>query len=298
MNSIDPLNVKIASLLGECIKNGSIAHAYLFTGGSREAREELGKWFAQALLCSSEEVPCGQCLLCRKFLHGNHEDLISISKEKDRETISVEQISSLIDRISLKPFGKRHVVVIYDADLMNAAAQNKLLKTLEEPVSEAVMILLSDREESLLATVLSRCIKFYVNSQSEEAPEDIKAAAEGFARAFISGAPYYIKKNIIMPVISDKETGREKALLFLDALEELLCAELKAEAGLQNAGRTEMAAEQENVVRQIVGQAGNAAEQSSKTDRIAELIRQTELSRKYLRQLHSVQWTLKQLCLR
>ena len=271
LKSIDPQNSKIIQLLSESIEQGSIVHAYVFTGGSKDARADIGRWFAQTLLYTSKNAPCGECLSCRKYEHGNHEDFISISRGKDRETISVEQISGLIDQLSLKPFGKMHVVLIADAELMNPAAQNKLLKTLEEPVSETVIILLADREESLLPTVLSRCVRFCVNSDASDVPEEIRETAKDFAAAFLSGAPYYKKKNIILPVISDKETSRDRALLFLDALEEELCSELKSQT-----------------VRR----------ESTHTDSIPEMIRQTEAGRRYLRQLHSVQWTLKQLCLR
>ena len=271
MNDIYQENDKIRKLLLKNIRESHTAHAYIFSGGSKESREELGNWFASALLCTSEEPPCGACLSCRKIVHGNHEDMIHIAKESDRETISVEQISTLVEKLSFKPYGNRYAVIIEDAELMNTSAQNKLLKTLEEPVSETVLVLLCDKTESLLPTILSRCVKFYLSSSGSSISDEIQKSAEAFAALALSGAPYYKKKNAIQQIISDKENSRSNALQFIDALEDVLSEKLTADAGLPAC---------------------------SASFRLSEMIRMAETVRKNLVQLHSVPWTIKQLCLK
>ena len=270
MNDLYQKNEKIKDLLLKCIRGSHISHAYMFYGGSRDSRTELGNWFAQALLCSSSEPPCDKCLPCRKFLHGNHEDMFRVVKEADRETISVEQINSLADRLSLKPIGSRYVVLFENAEQMNASAQNKLLKTLEEPVSETIMILLCDKDSSMLATVTSRCVKFSLSSSAALYPDDILKSAELFVRLALDNAAYYKKKNIVLPFTTDKENGRIKAMQFIDALEDVLSSELDSEIRMYGVCRNE---------------------------RLPDLIRMSENSRKSLIQLHSVAWTIKQLCL-
>ena len=263
---------KVIQRISGSIASGRVSHAYALIGGSRESRADLGRWFAQSLFCESpEDVPCGECLPCRKFLHGNQEDFILIRKPDDRESILREQILSLIDRLMIKPFG-RYVVLIEDAQLMNAAAQNKLLKTLEEPVSEAVIILLADTAEGLLPTVLSRCVKFFL----KDADADLSEAetADRFIYSILTKAPYYKKREVLSDIIADKETSRQRAEAFLDSAEDKLLTVIKD--------------------RRFNGRAVS--------DATWELLipAEEEISncRRSIRQLHSVAYSLKQLCLR
>ena len=268
-------NNKVAEQLSRSISEGKLVHAFALTGGSPQDRLELGTWLSQYLFCSQpDDGPCGECLPCRKFLHGNHEDFIHVKKQDDRESIVKDQVLELIDRLSLKPFGSRYVVLVEDAQLMNAASQNKLLKTLEEPVSEAVIILLADREEGLLQTVLSRCVVLRLeDTEGPSASEDAEAAAR-MAKLIAEGAPFYKKKAVIADIISDKENARKRAEAFLDCLEEELMKMLKASAG------------------------GAGSLKEDKAGSIAAAVKHTETGRKYIKQLHSVGYTLKQLCLR
>ena len=262
-------NRSIAGQLSDAVSKGSVVHAYAFAGGSREDREELGNWLARYLLCQDPDGgPCMQCLACTKALHGNHEDLIYIRKPEDRESIVKDQILALIDRLSYKPYGRRYVAVIEDAHLMNAAAQNKLLKTLEEPVSEAVMILLAEREEALLPTVLSRCCVFRLE-EPRKAPGAEDEAAEKLAGLIKSGAAFYRKKAAVADITADKENGRKRAEELLGSLEEKLMELLKDESLSPD-----------------------------EKGRVAGAVHQAETSLKYIKQLHSVAYTLKQFCLR
>ena len=155
---------------------------------------------------------------------------------------------------------------------MNAASQNKLLKTLEEPVSETVMILLSENTEGLLPTVLSRCCVFCLEDAYKGAgAEDLKAA-EQFAQLIAAGAPFYKKNQLIAGIIADKENSRARADAFLGSLEEILMKDLKGMAQERSEGASFV--------------------------RMTEAVKHIETGRKYLKQLHSVGYTLKQLCLR
>ena len=271
MNNTERADNRIRGILLERIRKSKISHAYIFSGGDEELRSELCRWFASALLCTSEEVPCGECLSCRKILHGNHEDLIIVSKGTDRQSISVEQISGLVDKLSLKPIGKRYVVLIENAELMTAASQNKLLKTLEEPVSDAVIILSCNKADSMLQTVLSRCVAFHINTEAEDPDEELRTLSEKYAKLMIINAPYFKRKDLIASITADKENGRLTAVRFLDLLEEQLRNALIS---------------------------GSAALPAEKFERISDLIRETEICKRNLRQLHSVPWSLKQLCLK
>ncbi len=112
--------------------------------------------FVQALFCTAEgEDACGECLECRKVLHGNHPDLHQISP--DGATIKIDQIRDLQRIFSYRSeSGNPKAYIIEHADKMTVQAANSLLKFLEEPPSPAVAILLSDNGRALLPTIQSR----------------------------------------------------------------------------------------------------------------------------------------------
>ena len=265
-------NSKIKKQIKASLERGKLVHAYAFTGGTAQERNEIGMWLCRTLFCDSDERPCGECLPCRKLLHGNHEDFILIRKPQDRESIVKDQILELTERLMLKPFGSRYAVLIEDAQLMNAAAQNKLLKTLEEPASEAVIVLLSDRREALLPTVLSRGVCFSLTQEASSFGEE--AAAVKLAGLIMSGAEFYKKKAVLEDILRDKDDQRARAEDLLNALETRLMALLKEES--TKCGETSAEA----------------------VSRLCGAVKAVLEARKYIRQLHSVAYTLKQLCLR
>jgi DNA polymerase-3 subunit delta' len=119
---------------------------------------------AQALNClqpaSSAEFPrdaCGECASCRRIARGVHPDVIVV-EPGDSGSIKIEQLRDVIDRSQYRPFeGRRRVVIIDQADAAGDDAQSALLKTLEEPPSASIFILISAMPDLLLPTVLSRC---------------------------------------------------------------------------------------------------------------------------------------------
>ena len=115
------------------------------------------KAFVKALLCESKNS-CGTCQSCIQIDSGNHPDVIYVTHEK--AGITVDDIRDQVNQsVFVKPYSSDYKVYIIDeADKMNAAAQNALLKTIEEPPAYAVIILLSNNKESFLETIVSRCV--------------------------------------------------------------------------------------------------------------------------------------------
>jgi DNA polymerase-3 subunit delta' len=100
---------------------------------------------------------CGVCAACRRIARGLHPDVIVV-EPGETGVIKIEQIRDVIDRAGYRPFeGRRRVVIVDEADAMLPPAQNALLKTLEEPPSASVFVLVSSMPDALLPTVLSRC---------------------------------------------------------------------------------------------------------------------------------------------
>lgn len=152
---------KIKTHFRQAIKAGTTSHAYIIEGEKSSGKMMLAKAFAKALLCDNfEEEPCGICPACLKVESGSHPDVIYVNHEK-QNLISVDEIRTQVDNdILIKPYEAAHKVYIIDeSDLMNKQAQNAILKTIEEPPSYGVILLLTDNSNKLLPTIRSRCIK-------------------------------------------------------------------------------------------------------------------------------------------
>lgn len=188
--------------LDNAISSGRVSHAYIFTD------ESMAMEFADSLNCKAV-------------------DFIVVEKASGKAHILVEDIENLQEQIKYKPYGSIRVSVIKEADSMFPQAQNKLLKTLEEPPEGNVLILIAANLEALLPTVLSRCIK--VKSDAVYSSEDKRAAemAEAFYGAQRKGAYFYQLKETISPLLDPKESSRDLALSFIDKLEDLYRIELE-----------------------------------------------------------------------
>jgi DNA polymerase III subunit delta' len=156
----------------QTLRAGRLASTYLFVGPVGIGKRRFALELAKTLLCpntDSETVsPCDQCESCRLFDAGNHPDLevigvlpgkqdLAIGQFLGDESLKIPPEASLCHRIALKPFlGGRRVAIIDDADHFNAASANCLLKTLEEPPPDSVLILIGTSLGRQLPTVRSR----------------------------------------------------------------------------------------------------------------------------------------------
>ncbi len=266
-------NAAVAAQLSAVIRSGKVVHAFLLAGGSPDGRLRLGNEFAKALLCESGGGDsCGKCLSCVKFDDGNAEDLIRISLREGRKSILTEQIEELQGRLLYKPYGRKYVVLIEDAGLMNEASQNKLLKSLEEPAGATVMILLAQGTDSLLPTVVSRCSTYHLQGGAG-AGSEAREAAVALLREVLAGAPYYRKKQAVAALIERGRTDAGQVCAeFTDAFEEALRDELVRVHGTPKAAET--------------------------GDRLLEAAAACAEARKQIMQGQSAAYTVKQLCLR
>ncbi|MGI6367877.1 MAG: DNA polymerase III subunit delta' [Anaerolineae bacterium] len=138
------------------IARGNVARASLFTGPEGIGKTTLALEYAAALNCVGEFPPCGQCPHCRRVLAGTHPDVFSI--EPDNGTIKIGQIRQIQRELSLTPYeAKWRVAIVSDVHTASEEAANALLKTLEEPPAQAVLILTAREAGLLLPTVVSRC---------------------------------------------------------------------------------------------------------------------------------------------
>lgn len=147
--------------LENAIKMDKVSHAYIINGEKNAGKEFIAKTFAMALQCENRQgtEPCGECHSCRQALSGNHPYIIFITHEKPG-TIGVDDIRRQVNNdVAIKPYkGPKKIYIMNEGEKMTAQAQNALLKTLEEPPEYAVLLILTGNVDSLLQTILSRCV--------------------------------------------------------------------------------------------------------------------------------------------
>ena len=150
-----------------------LPHALLLQGAEGLGKRELASWLSAAVLCETSQATlqyCGKCASCALIAAGSHPDRIWIAPEEDKQQISVDQIRAASERLSKTSFRQGYkVAVIEPAHQMTVNAANSVLKTLEEPTRESLLILVTSRPSSLLATVRSRCQKVTVRRPSAQA---------------------------------------------------------------------------------------------------------------------------------
>ena len=150
---------RIIEVLRRSLRSGKTAHSYLFEGVPGCGRKKTALTLIQALFCKSlPDDACGVCSSCRKVESGNHPDIHHIAPLPDKRDISIEQLRELQHILSLRPYeAPRKACIINPAERMSVNAANSLLKTLEEPPGNALIILLTENAGMLLSTVRSRC---------------------------------------------------------------------------------------------------------------------------------------------
>ena len=151
---------KIKEHLQKSIELDKVSHAYIFNGGLGAGKKTIAKLFAKTLQCEKHGIePCNECHSCKQAESGNHPDIIRVTHEKPN-SISVDDIRTQVNNtVDIKPYqGPYKVYIIPQADMMTPQAQNAILKTIEEPPSYAVFLLLTENAETLLPTINSRCV--------------------------------------------------------------------------------------------------------------------------------------------
>ena len=159
---------KPVSILQNSLRHDRLAHAYLFHGMDGIGKRTLALSFAKALNCRQSAFDsCDSCLSCLKPDHRNHPDVETV--EADGAFIRIDAVKGLQERMKFKPMeGRKRIAILLDADRLNNAAANSLLKTLEEPSASNILILVTARPYSLPLSILSRCQQIRFNPPPQE----------------------------------------------------------------------------------------------------------------------------------
>ena len=172
---------QIIEHLQNAVTMDKVSHAYIINGPDKSGKMMLAEAFAQTLECEkledvvknaaqpSDVEPCMECHSCKQALSDNQPDIIYVSHEKPN-TISVDDIRAQINNdIAIKPYSSPYkIYIMNEAEKMTPQAQNAILKTLEEPPEYAVIMLLTSNVNSLLPTILSRCVVLNMKPVADE----------------------------------------------------------------------------------------------------------------------------------
>lgn len=168
---------RIVEVFRRSIRSGKISHSFIFEGIPGCGRRKTALALLQAIFCQAvEDDACGACPSCRKVAGGNHGDIHFVEPLPDKRDISIDQLREIQRELSLRPYeAPRKACIIEPAERMSVNAANSLLKTLEEPPGNAIIILLTENADMLLPTIRSRCqlIRF-----SPLSPENIRLLLE------------------------------------------------------------------------------------------------------------------------
>lgn len=164
---------QIIEHLQNAIAMDKVSHAYIINGPDKSGKMMLAEAFAMTVQCEQGgRDACLECHSCKQALGRNQPDIIYVSHEKPN-TISVDDIRTQVNNdIVIKPYSSRHKIYIIDeAEKMNVQAQNALLKTIEEPPTYAIILLLTTNADNFLPTILSRCVSLNIKAVPDETIE-------------------------------------------------------------------------------------------------------------------------------
>ncbi|MEO1526461.1 MAG: DNA polymerase III subunit [Planctomycetota bacterium] len=164
-------NDHLPQWFGNAIRKGRLGGSFLFVGPAGVGKRSLGSLLARTLLCDrrppDEMSPCGECEACVQVSAETHPDVIRVRKPADKTVIPIDLLIGRPDvrmqegfcrDVRLSPFcGKRKIAILEDADFLNEEGANCLLKTLEEPPTDALILLIGTSEQKQLPTIRSRC---------------------------------------------------------------------------------------------------------------------------------------------
>lgn len=201
------------------IARGNISHAYIIEGDSCIDKTAFAKNVIKAIMC--EERPgsgCDYCPVCLKIDHDNYEDLYYARPDEKTNNLKDKEIEELQENLMTRPTaGNRNFAIIQNGDSMTERAQNRLLKTLEEPAPGTVIFILSENTDNLLKTITSRCITCRMGNFTDN-NEDLDLEVAETILSMVMENAYFVDINTYL---TKKIKERQDAFVLLDSMERL-----------------------------------------------------------------------------
>ena len=241
--------------------NHTFVHAYLLCGPRGTGKKSVARLCAMAAMCrGAGKRPCGACGPCRRVAGDTHPDLHTVVPEKGKQLIGVGVMREVLDQVATRSFEDTTKVLLFpEAERMTPAAQNCLLKTLEEPPQDTVFFLITDQPGAMLPTIVSRCrvIRFHPLTEQDcekrlialgQSPLDARRRARmaegcvGQALAIdderlallerVTGDVFSVHRpGDVLPTINLYKDDKERQKMVMDLLETAVRDILLAQAG-------------------------------------------------------------------
>lgn len=220
--------------LQNAIAMKKISHAYIINGERASGKEFIANVFAMTLQCERQgSNPCMECHSCKQAKTKNHPDIIRVTHEKPN-TISVDDVRTQINSdVAIKPYsGPYKIYIVNEAEKMTQQAQNALLKTLEEPPEYAVILLLTTNMNSLLPTILSRCVVLSMKPVRDELVREYLMREiqipDYKAQVCVAFARGNIGKAKMLATSEEFENVKEEAITLLKYIQDMELNEVMA----------------------------------------------------------------------
>ncbi|HDY85346.1 hypothetical protein LCGC14_0966510 [marine sediment metagenome] len=172
LTTLYPWQTSLWQQLCQQLQRNRLPHALLVSGVKGLAKNSFAQHIVASVLClnrSEDQSACGDCHSCQLLNAGSHPDHIEIMPEEAGKQIKIEQIRNLRDKQQLTPsVSQWKTIIISPADNMNVSSSNSLLKLLEEPQQNTVLILITGHPENLPITIKSRCQNYHLLSPTTE----------------------------------------------------------------------------------------------------------------------------------
>ena len=199
--------------------NNQLPHAALITSVSGVGLASVASSLCATLLCERDnDSPCGECSSCSRVSAGTHGDYRWVELSEGKASIGVDQIREAGDFVTKTAgYGSQKILVISDAEKMTAGASNALLKTLEEPQGNSLIVLLSQRTWLLPATIRSRCQTWRLPALTAASSIDHLRAAGVAVPSGISGNDRALER-LVLWVIDGKAEARAVVRNMVEAM--------------------------------------------------------------------------------
>lgn len=213
----------IGSIIKSITGGSSSAHAYLIEGRDAGGREAFMRRLSMGLECLDNDVsarPCGRCAACRQVAAGSSLDMVRMQMS-GKTGYKTSDVNDFCERLGMGAYGRYLVGIVDDADSLSETAQNKLLKTLEEPGDDVIILMGTANPDHLLSTVRSRCSS--VRLQDDEASESEKSEnLKALSGLLLSGSEFHSVRESIEKNVKSAADARELIEICEDALRDLM----------------------------------------------------------------------------
>jgi len=211
------------AMLRNALARDRLAHAYLFVGPTGVGKKQTALALTHALLCTSQPgLGCATCNNCIMLKAGTHPDVRFVAPEAGKQSVTIEQVRDLQRLLSLRPVqGKKKVAIVEDAYLLTPAAQSALLKIVEEPPGDALLVLLTPNSATLSRPLLSRCQQVRFAALSTPIVEILLTQTPGKDNETVQALALYSRGSIGRALALDPQLFTEERRYVEEELQKL-----------------------------------------------------------------------------